>query len=93
MIQIPKIGLNQVVVEGTGEDDLSKGPGHYLGTPLPGEEGNVGIAGHRTTWGRPFYNLDSARRGRQDHLGHRARHLRLPGHPEPDRPTNRRRAC
>jgi sortase A len=59
VIQIPKIGLNQVVVEGTGEDDLSKGPGHYTGTPLPGEEGNVGIAGHRTTWGRPFYNLDA----------------------------------
>jgi len=58
VIQIPRIGLNQVVVEGTGEDDLSKGPGHYTGTPLPGEEGNVGIAGHRTTWGRPFYNLD-----------------------------------
>jgi len=58
VIEIPKISLNQVVVEGTGEAQLELGPGHYVGTPLPGEAGNVGIAGHRTTWGRPFYNLD-----------------------------------
>jgi sortase A len=63
VIDIPRISLNQVVVEGTGEDDLSKGPGHYTGTPLPGEEGNVGIAGHRTTWGHPFYNLDQLQAG------------------------------
>jgi sortase A len=35
------------------------GPGHYPGTPLPGEAGNVAIAGHRTTYGRPFYSLDA----------------------------------
>src|SRR5487761_2787659 len=37
--------------EGVAEGDLSLGPGHYPGTPLPGEKGNVAIAGHRTTWG------------------------------------------
>ena len=63
VIAIPKINLNQVVVQDTQEGDLELGPGHYTDTPLPGENGNVGIAGHRTTWGRPFYNLDQMKRG------------------------------
>jgi sortase A len=62
-IRIPVIGINQVVVEGTNTPDLRKGPGHYTGTPLPGEPGNVAIAGHRTTYGHPFYNLDSVKVG------------------------------
>ncbi len=57
-IDIPKIGLSMVVVEGTGTSQLQAGPGHYPGTPLPGENGNVAIAGHRTTYLHPFYNLD-----------------------------------
>ncbi len=52
------IGLDTVVVEGTGGDDLRKGPGHYPGTPLPGREGTVAVAGHRTTYGAPFRNVD-----------------------------------
>ena len=43
--------------------DLRKGPGHYTGTPLPGQSGNAGVAGHRTTYGHPFYNLDSVKVG------------------------------
>jgi sortase A len=62
-IRIPVIGINQVVVEGTNTPDLRKGPGHYIGTPLPGQTGNVAIAGHRTTYGHPFYNLDSVKIG------------------------------
>jgi sortase A len=62
-IRIPKIGINQVVVEGTAAQDLRKGPGHYIGTPLPGEAGNSGIAGHRTTYGHPFYNLNEVKKG------------------------------
>ena len=58
VIRIPKIGVDKYIVEGTGEDDLKKGPGHYPGTPLPGQLGNVAIAGHRTTYGAPFYNLN-----------------------------------
>jgi sortase A len=50
---------DDVVVQGTDELDLEEGPGHYLGTALPGEPGNVAIAGHRTTWLRPFYNLQA----------------------------------
>jgi len=58
VLRIPKIGLDKVIVEGTTTDDLRQGPGHYTGTPLPGEQGNAAIAGHRTTYGAPFYNLD-----------------------------------
>jgi len=57
-ITIPRIGLNMVFVEGTSRDDLKKGPGHYPGTPLPGTLGNAAIAGHRTTYLHPFYNID-----------------------------------
>ena len=43
--------------------DLRKGPGHYPNTPLPGQRGNVGIAGHRTTYGAPFNRIDELQRG------------------------------
>ena len=58
VITIPKISVSMVVVEGTGEAQLQAGPGHYPGTPLPGEAGNASIAGHRTTYQHPFYNLN-----------------------------------
>ena len=57
-IRIPKIGVDTIVVNGVTRDDLRKGPGHYPNTPLPGQEGNAAIAGHRTTYGAPFGNLD-----------------------------------
>jgi sortase A len=57
-LQIPSIGVDKYVVEGVGVDDLRQGPGHYPGTALTGEEGNMAIAGHRTTYGAPFENLD-----------------------------------
>ena len=57
-LRIPAIGVDQYVVEGTAEGDLQKGPGHYVGTAMPGQAGNVAIAGHRTTYGAPFNNLD-----------------------------------
>jgi sortase A len=58
ILSIPKIALSMVIVEGTDADQLRSGPGHYPGTPLPGEAGNVAIAGHRTTYLHPFYNLN-----------------------------------
>jgi sortase A len=58
LLQIPRIGVDKVIVEGTSTTDLRQGPGHYLGTPLPGQTGNAAIAGHRTTYGAPFYNLN-----------------------------------
>jgi sortase A len=62
-IVIPTIQVNTVVVEGTGASALRAGAGHYPNTPLPGEEGNVAIAGHRTTYGKPFANLDHLKPG------------------------------
>jgi sortase A len=62
-IIIPRIHLNVLVVEGTSAAALRAGAGHYVGTPLPGELGNVAIAGHRTTFGRPFNHLDELRQG------------------------------
>lgn len=60
---IPRIDLDQFVVEGVGAEELKKGPGHYRGTPMPGTAGNVGLAGHRTTWGAPFHRIDELRPG------------------------------
>lgn len=57
-LRISSIGVDQVVVEGAGDTQLADGPGHYLGTSLPGQPGNVGIAGHRVTHGAPFGRLD-----------------------------------
>ncbi len=57
-IVMPAIGVSEVFVEGTGAGDLRTGPGHYPGTPFPGERGTVAIAGHRTTYGAPFRNID-----------------------------------
>lgn len=62
-IKIPKIGVDVVVVEGTSASALRAGAGHYPQTPLPCEIGNVSIAGHRTTYGKPFANLDKLAAG------------------------------
>lgn len=63
ILRIPKLGLEKAVVEGVGVPDLKKGPGHYPGTPMPGQPGNAGIAGHRTTYGAPFYEIDRLQAG------------------------------
>lgn len=57
-IQIPKLGVNVVVVQGIDETSLQAGAGHYPETPLPCTIGDVAIAGHRTTYGKPFANID-----------------------------------
>ncbi|MGH2742308.1 MAG: sortase [Thermoleophilaceae bacterium] len=62
-IEIPAIGVFDYVVEGTDTGDLRKGPGHYPDTPLPGERGTSAIAGHRTTYGAPFRDIDDLKRG------------------------------
>lgn len=64
IIQIPKIDVDYVVVEGTDTESLKKGPGHYSDTAYPWQNhGRVGIAGHRTTYGAPFWALDKVREG------------------------------
>ncbi|MGH2707488.1 MAG: class E sortase, partial [Actinomycetota bacterium] len=59
----PKIGVEQVVVEGVSVDVLKKGPGHVPGTASPGQGGNMVISGHRTTYGAPFKRLDELEAG------------------------------
>jgi sortase A len=61
-LRIPAIGVSEYVVEGTDADNLRKGPGHYPDTPLPGQHGTSAIAGHRTTYGAPFRNLNKLKR-------------------------------
>ena len=62
-IRIPAIDVDTVVVEGVTPSALRAGAGHYPQTPLPCEVGNVSIAGHRTTYGKPFNNLDRLKVG------------------------------
>jgi sortase A len=60
---IPRLDVDVVVVEGITVSALRAGAGHYPSTPLPGQRGNVAIAGHRTTFGQPFRHLDQLRPG------------------------------
>jgi len=57
-IEIPSIDADYVVVEGTAEADLERGPGHYPVAGQPGQGRTVAIAGHRTTYGAPFNEID-----------------------------------
>jgi sortase (surface protein transpeptidase) len=60
VLRIPRLGEDyaRVVLEGTTEGELSQGPGHYVGTAMPGQPGNVALAGHRVGKGSPFLELD-----------------------------------
>ena len=80
LLQIPRIGVDKVIIEGTSTTDLRQGPGHYLGTPLPGQAGNAAIAGHRTTYGAPFYNLNELQPVTPIIGHHHAGRLHLRGH-------------
>ena len=76
-LEIPKIGLDMMVVEGVGEQELELGPGHYPACAAsrggglctkwpavwPGEEGRVIVSGHRTTYLHPFLDLDEVEAG------------------------------
>ena len=55
-------------VEGVTLDHLSRGPGHYPETSAPGQAGTAAFAGHRTTYGRPFHNLDLLEPGDEIHV-------------------------
>jgi len=62
-IELPRIGVDKIVVAGVDKNDLKKGPGHYPETPMPGQLGNAAIAGHRTTFGQPFFDVDKMETG------------------------------
>jgi len=63
MLEIPSIGLAQPLFEGVTLTAIDNGPSHWPGSPMPGELGNMVIAGHRVTKTRPFYDLDLAQPG------------------------------
>jgi sortase A len=62
-IVIPRIGLNMIVVDGTDEGSLKRGPGLDPRTSMPGRNRLVYIAGHRTTYLAPFARIDAIRPG------------------------------
>lgn len=61
IVRIPRFGADYArpLLEGTSHDILQQGIGHYVGTALPGAVGNFAMAGHRTTYGRPFHDIDT----------------------------------
>lgn len=62
-LDVPRLGLDMVVVNGTDSDTLKKGPGRDPRTAMPGEGELVYVAGHRTTFGAPFAHIDRLVRG------------------------------
>ena len=62
-ISIPSIEIEWIVNEGTDYETLRKGPGFYITSTLPGEEGTTVVSGHRTTYGAPFSRLDELKEG------------------------------
>jgi len=62
-LRIPRLGVTEIVVNGTDPNSLKRGPGRYLGTAMPGEGELVYIAGHRTTYGAPFAHITRLRKG------------------------------
>lgn len=62
-LRIPRLGVTEIVVNGTDPNSLKRGPGRYLGTAMPGEGELVYIAGHRTTYGAPFAHINRLRKG------------------------------
>lgn len=62
-IDLPTLGRSYVAVQGTDEETLRKGPGHYPQTPFPGQGGTVAVAGHRTTYLAPFRTINELQPG------------------------------
>jgi sortase A len=65
ILRIPRLGADfaRPVFEGTDDETLQKGIGHYEGTATSGQVGNMALAGHRTTYGRPFHEIERMRAG------------------------------
>ena len=62
-IRIPKLGVDQKLMHGVTLNNIDHGPSHWPGPPMPGEMGNVVVAGHRVTHTRPFRNVDQLQPG------------------------------
>ncbi len=65
IVRIPRFGAQYArpVLEGSDRDTLIRGVGHYPNTAMPGQVGNFSVSGHRTTYGRPFHNIDLLKKG------------------------------
>jgi sortase A len=64
-IDIPKLGVSMDLWEGITLNTLDRGPGHWPGTAMPGQPGNVVVAGHRVSHSKPFRNIDKLADGDQ----------------------------
>ena len=62
-IEIPRLDLDAVMLQGTDTATLQKGPSHYADTALPGQGKTIGVAGHRTTYLAPFRHIDNLENG------------------------------
>lgn len=56
-LEIPRLGLSAILIEGDDQKTLRRAVGHIPGTPLPGQPGNVALTGHRDTYFRPLRNI------------------------------------
>jgi len=65
LLEVPNLGLRQVIVEGSSPDELKRGPGHLPISSLPGEVGNSVVFGRHSTYGGPFRNLSALAEGDQ----------------------------
>jgi sortase A len=63
VLRVPAIDLKTPFYDGVFDAIVELGPGHWPGTPLPGEKGNSVFAGHRTTFTAPFGDLDLVDKG------------------------------
>ena len=65
IVRIPRFGAKfaRPLYEGTTRDILQRGIGHYTNTAMPGEVGNLAMAGHRTTYGKPFNQIATLEKG------------------------------
>ncbi len=62
-LTVPRLNLEIVVVYGTDRETLKKGPGLHPGTGFPGQKFLTYVAGHRTTYGAPFSDIDKLQPG------------------------------
>jgi sortase A len=56
-LEIPRLGLSAILIEGDDSKTLRRAVGHIPGTPLPGHSGNTALTGHRDTFFRPLRNI------------------------------------
>ena len=94
VITIPRLGLEQVVVQGSTSRELVSGPGHLPSTPLPGQQGTSVVLGRASTYGAPFRSIATLRTGdtiavqnAEAKVTYRVTGVRRAGDPVPAAPT------